>query len=69
MIETTLPLVGVGIDAAVLYSQKGLETTSVGGVKTSMKTDYIDVPVNLNGNSAYRSSKRIWQPVRISVSV
>ena len=25
MIETTLPLVGVGIDAAVLYSQKGLE--------------------------------------------
>ena len=47
MIETTLPLVGVGIDAAVLYSQKGLETTSVGGVKTSMKTDYIDVPVNL----------------------
>ena len=34
MIETTLPLVGVGIDAA-------------GGVKTSMKTDYIDVPVNL----------------------
>ena len=47
MIETTLPLVGVGSDAAVLYSQKGLETTSVGGVKTSMKTDYIDVPVNL----------------------
>ena len=42
-----IPLVGVGIDAAVLYSQKGLETTSVGGVKTSMKTDYIDVPVNL----------------------
>ena len=32
MIETTLPLVGVGIDAAVLYSQKGLEPTSVGGV-------------------------------------
>lgn len=47
MIETTLPLVGVGIDAALLYSQKGLETTSVGGVKTSMKTDYIDIPVNL----------------------
>ena len=42
-----LVMVGVGIDAAVLYSQKGLETTSAGGVKTSMKTDYIDVPVNL----------------------
>lgn len=46
MIETTLPLVGVGFDAAILYSQKGLET-STGVSKTTMKTDYIDVPVNL----------------------
>lgn len=42
MIEFGLPLVGVGVDAAVLYSQKGLEAHN-----TSMKTDYIDVPVNL----------------------
>ncbi|WP_455624792.1 porin family protein [Parabacteroides sp.] len=47
MIETTLPLVGVGIDAAVLYSQKGMETDEMSGIKTSMKTDYIDIPVNL----------------------
>lgn len=47
MIETSLPLVGVGLDAALLYSQRGLETKSVGGVKTSIKNDYIDVPVNL----------------------
>lgn len=46
MIETTLPLVGVGLDAAILYSQKGLEANT-GLSKTSMKTDYIDVPVNL----------------------
>ena len=59
MVEVMAPIMGVGFDAAILYSQKGigvksekdikkgLETTSVGGVKTSMKTDYIDVPVNL----------------------
>lgn len=47
MIETQLPLVGLGLDAALLYSQKGLETKAAGGVKTSIKNDYIDIPVNL----------------------
>lgn len=42
MIETTIPLVGVGLDAAILYSQKGLGVGS-----EEIKTDYIDVPVNL----------------------
>ena len=43
MIEGTIPLIGVGFDAAVLYSQKGL------GLKAEkdVKNDYIDVPVNL----------------------
>lgn len=47
MIEGALPLVGVGFDAAILYAQKGLETQTVGGGKTTLKNDYIDVPVNL----------------------
>ena len=47
MIEGSLPLVGVGFDAAILYAQKGLETKTAGGEKTSLKNDYIDVPVNL----------------------
>lgn len=42
MIETSLPLVGVGVDAAILYSQKGMGIGS-----EEIKTDYIDVPVNL----------------------
>lgn len=43
MIEGTVPLIGVGFDAAILYSQKGL------GLKghDDVKNDYIDVPVNL----------------------
>ena len=43
MIEGSIPLIGVGFDAAVLYSQKGI------GLKAEkdIKNDYIDVPVNL----------------------
>lgn len=48
MIETTLPLIGVGLDAAILYSQKGMDMkTKATESSTSMKTDYIDIPVNL----------------------
>ena len=47
MIEGSLPLVGLGFDAAILYAQKGLDTKTVSGEKTSLKNDYIDVPVNL----------------------
>ncbi len=42
MAEFTVPLLGIGMDAAILYSQKGLEYKS-----ESYKTDYLDVPVNL----------------------
>ena len=38
---------GLGIDAAILYAQKGMETDEKSGVRTSMKTSYLDVPVNL----------------------
>ena len=47
MIETTIPLIGVGLDAAILYSQKGMDVKSESGTSTNVKTDYIDVPVNL----------------------
>lgn len=37
---------GLGIDAAVLYSQKGFEYND-NGINESIKNDYIDVPINL----------------------
>lgn len=46
MIEATMPLLGFGFDAAILYAQKGMESNS-SGVTTTMKTSYLDVPVNL----------------------
>lgn len=42
MIETGIPVLGIGLDAAILYSQKG-----VGFGSEEIKNDYIDVPVNL----------------------
>lgn len=48
MIETTIPLIGIGLDAAILCSQKGVDMKTEGTVtSTSMKTDYLDIPVNL----------------------
>jgi len=41
MLEWNIPLLGLGIDGAVLYSQRGF------GVRgESLRSDYIDVPVN-----------------------
>lgn len=42
MLETGIPVLGIGLDAAILYSQKG-----VGFGSEEIKTDYLDVPVNL----------------------
>ena len=40
-LEWNIPLLGIGIDGAVLYSQRGF------GVRgESLRSDYIDVPVN-----------------------
>lgn len=46
LVEIMVPVLGLGMDAAVLYSQKGMEYVE-SGVKTEVKTDYLDVPVNL----------------------
>ena len=42
MIEFVVPIVGIGMDAAVLFNQKGMEIGN-----ESMRTNYLDIPVNL----------------------
>ena len=42
MVELMAPVIGLGFDAAVLYSQKGMEAYG-----ETFRTDYLDVPVNL----------------------
>lgn len=43
MMEVMAPVMGIGFDAALLYSQKGIGLKS----EKDVKNDYIDVPVNL----------------------
>lgn len=45
-IEATVPLFGIGFDAAILYSQKGISINTV-GANTDVRTDYLDIPINL----------------------
>lgn len=42
MVEAIMPFVGFGFDAAILYSQKGIDAE-----KETLNHDYIDIPVNL----------------------
>jgi hypothetical protein len=49
LVELMVPYTGIGLDAAILYSQKGLYSSQGGGLarKQNISTDYIDIPVNV----------------------
>lgn len=42
MIEATVPLLGVGFETAILYTQRGMEINS-----EAVKIDYLDIPIHL----------------------
>lgn len=47
MLEFNVPLLGVGMDVAVLYSRKGVDFKEEGSwTSKSFNADYIDVPLN-----------------------
>jgi hypothetical protein len=46
MIEATIPIIGLGLDAAVLYSQQGFKT-KIDNVGETFKLNTLEVPVNL----------------------
>lgn len=56
MAEYTLPVLGIGVDGAVMYARRGAKLNfsastlleeAVGKSKSSTKLDYIEIPVNL----------------------
>lgn len=48
MVEFTVPLVGVGVDASLLYNNKGMKLKDVtSGDSFSQTLQYIDIPINL----------------------
>lgn len=49
MTEFTIPIVGLGVDASLLFSQRGVKASS-GSDEVTIKQNGIDIPVNLKYN-------------------
>lgn len=47
MAEFTLPIIGIGVDGALLYSQSGLSYSSEDGIDETLKSHSLEIPVNL----------------------
>lgn len=47
MAEFTIPIIGLGIDGALLYSQSGMSFTGDNGVDETLKSHSLEVPINL----------------------
>ncbi|MDR0988869.1 MAG: porin family protein [Prevotellaceae bacterium] len=47
MAEVTIPVVGLGIDAALMYSQRGNVTAVIDGTENTFKQSGLEVPVHL----------------------
>ncbi|MCC8186868.1 MAG: porin family protein [Bacteroides sp.] len=46
MVETTIPIIGLGVDGALLFSQRGIKIDE-NGVTETVKQNGVDIPVNL----------------------
>ena len=47
MAEFNIPIVGLGVDAALLFAQRGVKVTPQGADEYTVKQNGIDIPVNL----------------------
>ncbi len=47
MAEFTIPIIGLGVDGSLLYSQTGMSFTDMEGDDETLKSHSIDIPVNL----------------------
>lgn len=45
--EFTMPIIGVGVDASVLYARRSFDVTEKDGTPTTDNRDYLDIPINL----------------------
>lgn len=47
MAEFTIPIVGLGVDASLLFAQRGVKVSADDGTSTTVKQNGLDIPVNL----------------------
>ena len=50
MAEVNIPIVGLGVDASLLFAQRGVKVTPEGADEYTVKQNGIDIPVNLKYN-------------------
>lgn len=56
MVDVTLPIIGLGIDVAALYSQSGLDVNN----KNSEKLKSVEIPVNLKWTLGFGSTLGVY---------
>ncbi len=47
MADFTVPVIGLGFDASVLYAARSVDLSNDNGTKTTKTRSYIDIPINL----------------------
>ena len=50
MAEVNIPIVGLGVDASLLFAQRGVKVTPEGADEYTVKENGLDIPVNLKYN-------------------
>ncbi|CDA84174.1 porin family protein [uncultured Bacteroides sp.] len=50
MAEFNIPIVGLGVDASLLFAQRGVKVTPEGADEYTVKQNGLDIPVNLKYN-------------------
>ncbi len=50
MAEVNIPIVGLGVDASLLFAQRGVKVTPEGADEYTVKQNGLDIPVNLKYN-------------------
>ncbi len=45
--EFTMPVIGIGVDASLLYARRSFDVVEMDNSKTTDNRDYIDIPINL----------------------
>lgn len=60
MVDITIPIIGLGVDGALMYSQKGTKISFDGLGSTTFKQQGIEIPVNLKYSIGLGSSASIY---------
>ncbi|MCD8317993.1 MAG: porin family protein [Paraprevotella sp.] len=59
-VQVTMPIIGLGLDASILYSQKYMKLESNGEASSNKSMPYIEIPINLRYNYGFSSLAGVY---------